>query len=286
MAVNGIPVVWYPASNPDFGVGRGGKQPIAIVHHRIVGSLGSADLTFAAGDHDPATVGSTARSVASHFGIGHRGGVLEIHQYVDLSDTAYCNGDWDATGNWDDWYGVGHVTIDGSSMTDINARTVSIEHEDQGGSSDPTKKGIVTEDIIKASIALDHLMLSGNPAAIRAAGIRMKSDTTAAALKKIVPGPRTLIDHHDVAGKLKPYCWRPWSADAVGFPRSRYIKELTAVVVAPPPPPPPPVVPVPDLTPYSQADMDAGILKAKQTQYDLDASSIVVGPSKLSNARP
>src|SRR5258708_3958103 len=96
-----VPVIWHPASDEDFKDksegARSGYQPIAIVHHRIVGSLGSADATFAHSDADPATVGSAGRAVSSQFGIGHEGGKLTIIQFVDLSDTAYCNGDCSQT---------------------------------------------------------------------------------------------------------------------------------------------------------------------------------------------
>lgn len=224
-----VPIVWMPASDEDYRDesegGRSGYRPIAIVHHRIVASLNSADLTFAANDANPATVGSPNRSVSANFAIGYDSdGKLYIHQYVDLSDTAYCNGDCravnypDQPSRWDGWYGhEGH-----------NERTVSIEHDDQGGSSDPTKKGIVREPIILTSIALDSLMLSGDLVMMRAAGIRIRDQETADALGKIVPSTKTLIDHNDIAGANKPDCWRPWQADKTGFPRTRYVTALTA----------------------------------------------------------
>lgn len=250
--VGDIPVVWMPASDEDYKDqsegGRSGFQPIAIVHHRIVGGLNSADITFAANDADPLTVGSPGRSVSANFAVGYdTDGKLYVHQYVDLSDTPYTNGDCSQTAygaafpsRWDNWYGhKGH-----------NERTVTIEHDDQGGSADTTKKGIVREPIIKLSIALDRLMLTGDIAAIRAAGIRIRDQATATALGKIVAGPRTLLDHNDIAGKAKPYCWRPWQADQIGFPRSRYVAELTATT------------PTPDPSPYTQADLDAAVKAA------------------------
>lgn len=224
-----VTIRWLPASDEDFKDmnegGRSGFSPIAIVHHRgVVNSLGGLDRTFAAGDADPATVGSPGRAVSAHFGIGDIApNVIGISQYVRLQETAYCNGDCQQTqypgqpSNWDNWYGhKGH-----------NERTISIEHDDNGGSSDPAVKGIVTEAIIKTSIELDRLLLSGNLAAITAAGIKC-DQATATALGKIVPSTKTLISHNDIAGKLKPYCWRPWQADKIGFPRSRYIAALTA----------------------------------------------------------
>lgn len=244
--VGDVPVVWHPASDEDFKDkaegARSGYQPIAIVHHRIVGSLSSADLTFAHSDADPATVGSPGRPVSAQFAVGHKAGKLQAIQYVDLSDTAYCNGDCSQTAygsafpsRWDTWYGhKGH-----------NERTVSIEHEDNAGlpAGDPLR-GVVPEDVIKLSIALDRLLLSGNLTAIRAAGIRCRDAATATALGKIVPGSRTLLDHNDIAGKGKPYCWRPWLLDK-GFPRARYITELSA-----PAPTPPQEADVPQLTEY------------------------------------
>ena len=228
--IGSVPVFWLPASDEDHKDasegGRSGFQPEAIVHHRAVTDLAGLDATFAASDADPATVGSPGRSVSANFGIGHRKGTgtLAIHQYVNLSDTAYCNGDCRANthpaepSRWDKWYGhKGH-----------NERTVSIEHEDNGQFAAGTEgRGVVTEDIIAASIALDALLLTGDIAAIRAAGIKIRDQATATALGKIVPGPTTLIDHNDIAGANKPYCWRPWAKDAIGFPRARYVAALT-----------------------------------------------------------
>lgn len=235
--VGNVNIRWMPASDEDFKDksegARSGYQPIAIVHHRgVVNTIGGLNSTFAHGDTDPATVGSPGRPVSSNFGVGDSGmdGMPVIVQYVDVSDTAYGNGDCQQThypgdpSNWDKWYGhKGH-----------NERTVSIEHDDNGGASDPSIKGIVTEAIVKTSIALDRLLLSGDIAAMRAAGIHIRDQATADALGKIVPGPKTLIDHHDIAGRLKPSCWKPWSGDKIGFPRTRYINELTTPIPAPP----------------------------------------------------
>lgn len=272
-SVGDVPIVWMPASDEDFKGenegGRSGYRPIAIVHHRIVGTLNSADIVFAANDSNPATVGSAGRPVSAHFAIGIEGNRVEVHQYVNLSDTAYCNGDDSTSGNWDEWYSpVAH-----------NERTVSIEHHDNGGSSDLSVKGIVPESVIKTSIALDRLLLSGDRDAMRAAGIRIRDDGTAEALGKIVPGPRTLIDHRDIAGSNKPYCWRPWKADAIGFPRARYIAELTQAV---------------DLTPYDQADLDAAVAEAVaaitaerdalKTQVSVQSASMVAQGEALTAA--
>lgn len=218
--VGNVPVVWKPS--PDFTRGRAGYQPEAIVHHRAVAStMESIDSTLI----------SSSRKVSANFAVGHRrDGALVIHQYVDLSDTAWCNG-IDPTkirsNNWTTWLGGNHHH---------NARSVSIEHEDQGGSSDPAKRGIVREDIVKASIALDRLMTSGDIAKIRAAGIRVRDSATVTALRRMPKDSKHLITHYDIDPVNKVYCWRPWAADKVGFPRARYVRELTS---APAPTPAP-----------------------------------------------
>lgn len=283
--IGAVPVVWMPASGPDFGTGRGGKQPIAIVHHRIVGHLNSADITFADNDSDPSTVGSPNRYVSAHFGVGHdTDGKLYVHQYVNLSDTAYCNGDFRSGSNWENWgYPTGFMTVDGASMRPCNPMTVSIEHDDNGGlaSGDP-RKGVVDEDTIKLSIALDRLMLSGDIAAIRSAGIRIREEATAVALGKIPVDAKHLIDHRDIAAGGKPYCWRPWASDTKGFPRARYISELST---------PLPAEPV-DTTPFDQADIDSAVKQATDplnakvvaltTERDALASKIAAAQAALS----
>lgn len=227
--VGAVQIEWH--SSPDHGTGRAGLQPIAIVHHRAVSSsLAGIVKTLSTSD---------SRPVSATFAVGHEDGKPKVVQLVDLSDTAWCNGDCQQrvypseASNWDRWYG--HRAH--------NERTISIEHEDQGGSNDPKKKGIVTDDLVRTSIALDRVLLSGDLAAIRAAGIRCREAATARALGKIKPGPRTLITHHDIAGKLKPSCWLPWKADKTGFPRDRYVAELSA-------PPAPQEADMPPLSAY------------------------------------
>lgn len=262
--VGDVPVVWMPASDEDYKDesegGRSGYQPIAIVHHRAVTNLAGLDNTFAAKDADPLTVGSPGRAVSATFGIGLKNGKPEVHQYVNVSDTHYCNGDCRAVNfpaepsRWDAWYGhKGH-----------NERTVAIEHEDNGQFPSGTPgRGVVTETLIKVSIALDTLMLRGDIEAMRAAGIRIRDQATATALGKIVPGPKTLIDHNDIAGANKPTCWRAWAQDA-GFPRARYISEITAALSPP--------VPVPPTT-YTQAQVDA-IVAAATANLEIQVSDL------------
>ncbi len=207
-------VVWVPS--PKFTTGHPASL-LALVHHRMVGTLPGTDALFSRSD---------GRAASTNFGIGHKSGRLEVHQYVRLGDQAWGNGNWDASGQWNDRYPV----------TNLNSRTVSIEHEDNGGlpSGDP-RRGIVTEDILAASIELDRLLLTGNVAAIEAAGIRFRDGTAIGKeLDAIKPGPNTIIDHHYIAGSLKPSCWRPWAADKTGFPQARFIAALATA--APPPP--------------------------------------------------
>jgi hypothetical protein len=96
---------------------------------------------------------------------------------------------------------------------------VSIEHHDNGGRTRGNDKGVAPEAVIAASIALDALLLRGELAELKAAGIRFRSGTETAITRELraIPTDRHhLIDHHYIAGRLKPYCWRPW-ADAAGL---------------------------------------------------------------------
>jgi hypothetical protein len=208
---------WLPS--PNRTPGRAGVPVIALVHHRMVGTLRGTDTTFVA----------ATRQASTTFGVGygcgrtgHPAGV-HVHQWVALDDQAWGNGNWDPSGEWDDRW----------PTTVINARTISVEHHDNGHlpTGDPAK-GVVPPDVIEASIALDRLLLSGDVAAWRRAGMHWRSDAAAeriaGELRAIVPGPDTVIDHHYISGRLKPHCWRPWAADTVGFPQARYLEALGA----------------------------------------------------------
>jgi hypothetical protein len=110
----------------------------------------------------------------------------------------------------------------------LNSRTISIEHHDNGVKKHP-KRGIVPEAVIEASIWLDRLLLSGDAEAMKAAGIRFANGaarTIASELKAITPTAHTIVDHHYIAGPLKPSCWRRWSKDKAGFPQARYLEAL------------------------------------------------------------
>ncbi len=201
-----VPITFKAAEPRNSFQGRAGHPVVAIVHHRMVGFLPGTDRHFA--QFNP------KHPVSTHLGIGTRtpGGAVEISQYVDLSDTAFGNGNHHPSGGWPLFHGV-----------NPNFETVSIEHQDGAKAG----RGVVTEAIIEASIWLDRLLLSGDVAAMRAAGIRVRDPATAHQLGQIVPGPDTIIDHHRVAGKLKPFCWRRWLDDA-GFPQDRYLAAITS----------------------------------------------------------
>ena len=62
----------------------------------------------------------------------------------------------------------------------LNSRTVSIEHHDNGGRTAGSGKGVVPEAVITASIALDALLLRGDLAELKAAGVRFRAGTEAA----------------------------------------------------------------------------------------------------------
>jgi hypothetical protein len=213
------PVEWHPSDldgpDSDGHRGRSGHEIAAIVHHRVVGTLESmTSVTFKPTTDNVLQAGE--RRVSSHFGIGYWGDRLVIHQYIALQDTAYCNGqsarDREAC-RWQKWIDLGRPPA--------NEITVSIEHEDNAAGG----RYIVREEIIAASIELDRLLLSGDAAKIRAAGIRC-SDAAAAQLGALRPDAQTLITHNDIAPVSKPYCWKPIGGDA-GFPQARYIAELS-----------------------------------------------------------
>jgi N-acetylmuramoyl-L-alanine amidase-like protein len=192
---------------------QGRSDPVrAIVNHRMVGTLPGTDSYFT----NPAT-----RDVSTHFGIGYRGDKLAISQYVPLDDSAYANGNYDPSGAWDNW---------GFKTSEINAQTISIEHQDFDGTS--AGRGIVKEPIQQASIALQALLRYGSVAQWQAAGITMRSwsnaDTIRRELQAMPVDGRHIVTHHDIAGRLKPYCWMPWAHDTTGFPRTKYVNGILA----------------------------------------------------------
>jgi hypothetical protein len=201
------PIVWTPS--PKYN--RGHPAPlIALVHHRMVGTLSSTDSAFTSND---------GREASTNFGVGIIGGEVEIHQYVRLGDQAWGNGNWDPSGEWNDRYPTSYV----------NSRTISIEHHDNGGRDRGNGKGVVPERVIEASLWLDAMLLRGDLAEMWAAGIRFRDGEEhgiARELRAIPVDRNHIFDHHYIAGRLKPYCWRPWADDPVGFPRDRYLRTL------------------------------------------------------------
>ena len=84
--------------------------------------------------------------------------------------------------------------------------------------------------MIQASLWLDRLLLRGVIGELMAAGIRFRAGTEAAIgaeLRAIPVDAHHIIDHHYIAGRLKPSCWRPWSDDRTGFPQARYLAALS-----------------------------------------------------------
>lgn len=228
---------------------KGRTEPIrAFVNHRMVGTLAGTDAYFT----NPET-----RPVSTHFGIGYNGSRVVISQYVPIDDTAFGNGNYDPSGSWDDW---------GFKVTEVNPQTINIEHQDHDGTD--ANKGVVKEAVQQASMALQALLRYGTLAQWKAAGIVVRDwanngPILQRELRAIPIDGRHVITHNDIAGRLKPYCWKPWAKDTVGFPRSKYVNGILAyksklAYVAPPPAPPPPTTPVT----YTQAQLDAAVATA------------------------
>lgn len=242
----------HQVPSPKFNVGHPAPY-VAIVHHRMVGNLAGTDITFTTG----------SRQASTTFGIGacskHPNDGACIHQYVRIGDQHWGNGNWDPSGTWDDT----HPT------SSINSRTIAIEHEDGGGLAAGHGKGIVKEAFIARSIELDRLLLSGNIAAMKAAGISFRAGTetrVATELRAIRVSSRTMLTHHDIAGRLKPFCWLPWADDKVGFPRSRYVSELSGAPVPAPTPTPTPGGDMPAFKTYAKPKLVS--VPAKAWIYD------------------
>ena len=206
-------ITWLPSP---FKNARDTRYPIrAEVKHRIVGTLGGARQAFGVAP-------GTSRNASTHFGIGYIGGRLTIDQYVDLSDMAWGNGDVRSP-TWS-------RLIPGVNP---NLYTVSTEHED-GGSAN---RGRVSDEVWQASMELSALLRCGDTAKIRAAGIRVRSESTVAQLAAMPIDTGSYIDHHQIAGPNKPYCFRRWLDDpgfVEGSPsrRDRLLAHLSETPVA------------------------------------------------------
>ena len=126
----------YWVGSPKYTAGHPAPL-IALVHHRMVGTLRSTDAAFTSTD---------GREASTHFGVGYGCGrtghptTAHVHQYVRLGDQAWGNGNWDPSGAWDDRY----------PTTLVNSGTVSIEHHDNGGRTAGSGKGVVPEAVIAA----------------------------------------------------------------------------------------------------------------------------------------
>lgn len=75
-------IIQKPAHPNNYTVGRGGKKIDKVIVHWIVGSLASADATFANPD----------RKASAHYGIENS----NVHQWVKETDTAWHAGNWNA----------------------------------------------------------------------------------------------------------------------------------------------------------------------------------------------
>jgi len=211
-------VISYWVGSPKYTPGHPAPL-IALVHHRMVGTLRSTDSAFTNPD---------GRAASTNFGVGYACGIAghpateaHVHQYVRLGDQAWGNGNWDPSGQWDDRY----------PTTLVNSRTISIEHHDNGGRERGNGKGVVPEKVIEASIELDELLLRGDAVEMRVAAIRFRdgqADAIGRELRAIPIDRHHLVDHHYISGRLKPYCWRPWADDPTGFPQARYLAALAA----------------------------------------------------------
>lgn len=90
----------YWVGSPKFTAGHPAPL-IALVHHRMVGTLRSTDSAFTSTD---------GREASTYFGVGYGCGraghptTAHVHQYVRLGDQAWGNGNWDPSGAWDDRY--------------------------------------------------------------------------------------------------------------------------------------------------------------------------------------
>ena len=101
-------IKWIGCHPNNFLVGRSGKTVNKVVLHWIVGTLNSADATFAKPD----------RIASAHYGVGNN----DIHQYVKEEDTAYH---------------AGNLTV--------NKESIGIEHE--GGPDIPVTEITVQTSI-------------------------------------------------------------------------------------------------------------------------------------------
>ena len=108
--------VWIGAHSTNFGVGRGGIKPEALVLHIADGPMTAVDSWF--NQVHPPEIGPTS----AHFCVGKDGAV---HQYVSTGNTAYANGIVEV--------GYKAKLIDENAGINPNRWTISIEHEGKSG---------------------------------------------------------------------------------------------------------------------------------------------------------
>lgn len=160
--------------------GRGGHIPIAIVNHISGGTMSSMDSWFQ----------SSGNLVSSaHFGVSKQG---VIHQYVDITKMAWCNG----------------ITVESipkakaaivkeQAPTNPNKYTISIEHEGMDGS--------LTEAQFAATVWL-HKYISDEVKRLYG--------------KAIILDEKHVIGHFQIDPVRKPFCPGP------KFPWSRLYTEI------------------------------------------------------------
>ena len=120
--------------SPNVWGGRPYGPPIAIVLHTMAGRLAGADAWF----------NNRRSGASSHYGIGLNG---RIHQYVDLGDRAWANGNIEPGHRWPGPPGV-----------NPNHLSVSIETEDLGNPNHP-----VTNAQYQATLEVGRLALARYP---------------------------------------------------------------------------------------------------------------------------
>ena len=128
MPVTRPAIVWKGAHPSNIRAGRGGAVPEALTIHTMAGTLAGCDSWF---NTFPHIVRINGRDVdvgpaSAHFGVGRNG---EVHQYVKLEDQAIANGAEAGATAW---------LVRENPNVNMNAVTISIEHDDLGRAELPT----------------------------------------------------------------------------------------------------------------------------------------------------
>lgn len=95
MSLQDLGIQFYPAHPSNMTVGRGGTPIRKITVHHMAGTPDTLRYLW----------GNAGRNGSSHFGVFPN----KIEQYVQLGDTAWCNGNWNSNlesitiENWGDW---------------------------------------------------------------------------------------------------------------------------------------------------------------------------------------